>query len=119
MTDEPRILTGAETAQRRAEQAASAPGAAIDICAYAGCGDRARYGPFCGYHRLEPETIGVAHQLTEDDYDRIRAAVESKAAPLFLVAMNWLASQQLGRMGIELPAFEDREQPATAVGDEQ
>lgn len=103
MTDDTRILTDAETATRRAEQASSAPGAAITTCAVPRCPRIARYGDWCVEHRPEPGVrVGVAAHLTNDDYAAIRADVETQAAPLFVLAMDWLASQQLARMGIEL-----------------
>lgn len=102
--NESRILTDAETATRRAEQAKSGPGRAISTCAVPRCPKIAHNGEFCEDHRPRPGVrVGVAAHLTNDDYASIRAEVDAKAAPLFLIALNWLAGQQLTRMGIELP----------------
>jgi hypothetical protein len=102
--DETRILTDAETTRRRAEQAASAPGRAITTCAVPRCPRVAHHSEFCDEHRPQPGVrLGVAAHLTNEDYAAIRDEVDAKAAPLFLIAMDWLTTQQLATIGIELP----------------
>lgn len=100
--DETRILTDDESRRRRAEQASSAPGAAVSLCAWRDCQHLASYGPFCRDHhyQLTPVDAVAARDLTATELAHIRADVEAKAAPLFLLAMDWLVRGQLANLGI-------------------
>lgn len=102
MSDEPRILTDDETRRRRAEQASAAPGAAVTICAWQGCNHLADHGPLCREHhrRIVPLEAVATLDLTDAELDQVRADVEAKAAPLFLLAMDWLVRGQLAQLGI-------------------
>lgn len=103
--DDPRILTDDESYERRSQQAASIGPRTISLCAEPGCPRAAAWGPWCGDHRpAAGPRIGVAHDLTGDQYDAIRAEVNAKAAPLFLLAMDFILRKQLANLGVELPA---------------
>lgn len=100
--DEPRILTDDETRRRRAEQASSAPGAAVTLCAWQGCNRLADHGPLCRDHhrQIVPLEAVATLDLTDDELDQVRVDVEAKAAPLFLLAMDWLVRGQLAQLGV-------------------
>lgn len=102
--DEPRILTEDETYLRRAQQASHIGPKTIDLCAWRDCPNAADYGPFCANHR-QP-TIGTATlDLDKDQLAAITAQVEADAAPLFVIAMNWIARQELTRLGVTLDSL--------------
>lgn len=103
MTDEIHILTDDESYQRRSQQASSLGPRTIDICAENGCGRAARNGPWCEDHRQAAGPRIVTAELTDHDIATIRAEVNAKAAPLFLIAMDWILRGQLAREGVELP----------------
>lgn len=102
MADEPRILTDDETRWRRSEQASGAPGAAVTLCAWRDCHRLASHGPLCRDHHRQIAGAGhvIAHDLTPDELGRVRADVEAKAAPLFLLAMDWIVRGQLANLGV-------------------
>lgn len=110
MTDEPRILTDDETYRLRREQASGVGAKIVALCAYAGCPRAAANSPWCAEHRprFAPDigSVVVAHDLTEDEYITLRGHVEADAAPLFVLAMNWIAGQQVARLGVGLDAIE-------------
>lgn len=101
---ETRILSEEESVARRTERANNSPGRPITMCNQPGCPHLAHYGPRCANHRQPagPRLV-VAGDLTDEELDAIRAEIDAKAAPLFLLAMDWLTRQQLGRLGVELP----------------
>lgn len=101
--DESRILTDAETYQRRREQASSDGPKTIEVCADDGCGRAANHGPWCDDHRRAAGPRLVVAELTAAEIAELRAEVNAKAAPLFLIAMDWILRQQLAREGVELP----------------
>jgi hypothetical protein len=103
MTDDTRILTDDESRQRRAEQASSAPGRAVSLCAEPACRRAAHWGPWCDDHRPSTGPRLVTAELTNDEIAQIRAEVNAKAAPLFLIAMDWILRRQLAQEGVELP----------------
>jgi hypothetical protein len=72
------------------------------MCARIGCPRAANYGPYCDEHRQPGPANVVAGELTDAELDAIRAEVDAKAAPLFLIALDWILGQQLTRLGIEL-----------------
>lgn len=114
--DEPRILTEDESYRRRAEQASAAPGAAVTLCAWQGCHRLADHGPLCRDHhrRIVPVETVATLELTDAELAQVRADVEAKAAPLFLLAMDWLVRGQLAQLGVpELagPVTISREEP--------
>jgi hypothetical protein len=74
------------------------------MCADPGCPRAAHWGAWCDDHRPPPTHIGVAHNLTADDMEAIRAEVDAKAGPLFLLAMDWILRKQLATIGLELAA---------------
>lgn len=100
--DEPRILTDDESYQRRSQRGNRGGPREVALCAEPGCPRASSWGPFCGDHRpAAGPRIGIAHDLTADEYDTIRAEVDAKAAPLFLLAMDWIVRQQLAELGVE------------------
>lgn len=56
--------------------------------------------------RAAPVATVVPHQLTDDDYATLRAQVEADATPLFVLAMNWIARQQVAHLGVTLDTLE-------------
>lgn len=103
MIDEPRILTEDESYQRRSEQASGVGPTTISLCAELGCPRAARWGPFCDEHRPHVERVIAAPNLTDAELDNLRTRVSAEAAPLFVIAWNWIARQQMARIGIALP----------------
>lgn len=103
MTGEPRILTDDESYQRRSQRASSIGPRTIDVCMHDVCGRPAQNGPWCDTHRPAAGPRLVTAELTADEIDAIRTEVNAKAAPLFLIAMDWLLRGQLAREGVELP----------------
>ena len=101
--DEPRILTDDETYQRRREHAAHVGPRTIELCAHHECGRAAHWGPWCDQHRQAAGPRLVTAELTDTEIATIRAEVNAKAAPLFLIAMDWILRGQLAREGVELP----------------
>ena len=102
--DEPRILTDEESHRRRAESASAGPGAAVTLCAWSGCNRLADHGPLCrGHHRqvATPDSVATL-DLTDDELAAVKADVEAKAAPLFLLAMDWLVRGQLAELGVAI-----------------
>jgi hypothetical protein len=101
---EPRILTDDESYRRRREAASSMGPKTVAVCAHPGCPTIANWGPYCDDHR-RPRVVGdsVARPLTREEIDAVRAQVEADAAPLFLIAVNWLAREQMARIGIGAP----------------
>ncbi len=103
-----RILTAEESAQRRSERAAHNGAPIITLCAETGCPRAAFHGPWCGEHRplrAEPG-VAVAHDLTREELAALRAQVEADAAPIFVIAMNWIARQQVAQLGMTPASFE-------------
>lgn len=99
-----RLLTGQESARRRSERASGNGATIVTLCAEAGCPRAASHGPWCGDHRplrQAPEpTVAVAHDLTREDIGALRSQVEADAAPLFVIAMNWVARQHIAQLGL-------------------
>lgn len=111
--DESRILTDQESANRRSQTANSGPGRSIAMCARSGCPRAANYGPYCDDHRQPGPGVVTALDLTDEELDAVRAEVDARAAPLFLIAMDWILGRQLTRLGIELaPITITVEEPA-------
>lgn len=117
-----RLLTGKESAQRRSERAASRGPNIVTLCGAPGCPRAAVHGPWCGDHRptrAEPATV-VAHDLDRDEIAALRHQVEADAAPIFVIAMNWIARQQVARLGVTLDSLASmgriRAEFATAEG---
>jgi len=104
---EPRILTDDETYRRRREHASTTGPKTIGLCAIRDCPHPANYGPFCPDHRRQyaPEPAVAAADLTGDDIAELRAQVEADAAPLFVIAMNWIARRQVERLGYDNDAL--------------
>lgn len=100
--DEPRILTDDETRRRRAEQASGAPGGAVSLCAWQGCNQLADHGPLCRDHhrRIVPLEAVATLELTDTELEQVKADVDAKAAPLFLLAMDWIVRGQLAQLGV-------------------
>lgn len=103
MTDETRILSGRESAQRRSEQAASGPRRSVVLCAEEGCPRAAAWGPYCNEHRRVGFQTLVAPDLSASELAEVKAKVAADAAPLFVLAIRWIAQQQMVRLGLELP----------------
>ena len=101
--DEPRILTDDETYQRRREHAAHTGPRTITLCANPDCRQPAHWGPWCDTHRPAAGPRLVTAELTDQEIATIRTEVNAKAAPLFLMAMDWILRGQLAREGVELP----------------
>jgi hypothetical protein len=99
-----RILTEDETAARRAQTARGGPDRSITMCVSPGCVRPALNSPWCPAHRTPGSRVLVRPDLSDEDIARITAEVEAKAAPLFVLAMDWIARQEMGRFGIALPA---------------
>lgn len=102
--DKPRILTEAETETRRNERASGTGHQTITVCAEPRCPDIAKWGPYCAWHSPAAPNVVVAHELTDTEISTIRADVEAKAAPLFLLAMDFILRAQLAQLGVELAA---------------
>lgn len=105
-----RLLTAQESARRRSERAASNGPTIVTLCAEPGCPRAAAHGPWCGEHRpatvrAEP-SVAVAHNLSRDELAALRHQVEADAAPLFVIAMNWIARQQVAHLGVGLDSIE-------------
>lgn len=100
MTDEPRILTDDESYSRRREHASGMGPKTIELCAWKNCDRPAFNGPLCPTHRQPQLTNVIAAELTPTEITDLQQQVEADAAPLFVLAMNWLAGQQLARLGI-------------------
>jgi hypothetical protein len=105
-----RLLTAQETARRRSERAASNGPAIVTLCAEPGCPRAAAHGPWCGEHRpirraFEPTTT-VAFDLDRDQIAALRQQVEADAAPIFVIAMNWIARQRVAHLGVSLDSLE-------------
>lgn len=105
-----RTLTAAESAQRRSERASGRGPTIVTLCAEAGCPRAASHGPWCGEHRPlrtapEPATV-VAFDLDRDQIAALRQQVEADAAPIFVIAMNWIARQQVAQLGMTPASFE-------------
>lgn len=112
MTDDTRILTDIESASRRSQMANSGPGRSIAMCARSACPRAANYGPYCDEHRQPGPASVTAGDLTDAELEQVRAEVDAKAAPLFLLAMDWILRRQLDHLGIELaPVAITLEQP--------
>lgn len=110
MTDTGRILTDQESARLRSERAAHNGAPIITLCAEPGCPRAASHGPWCGEHRplalrAEPN-VAIAHDLDRDQIAAIRQQVEDDAAPLFVIAMSWIARQHVAQLGITPASFE-------------
>lgn len=101
--DEPRILTEDESYLRRSEQASGVGPTTISLCVEHGCPRAARWGPYCDEHRPHVERVIAAPNLTDAELENLRAKVSADAAPLFVIAWNWIARQQMARIGIALP----------------
>lgn len=105
--DEPRILTEDETYARHSQQAAGNGPGIVALCAAAGCPRAAAGGPWCVQHRPRPEPgLQVVGDFTPDEYAAIGAQVEADAAPLFVLAMSWIARQQLANLDLTVDSFE-------------
>lgn len=101
MTDEPRILTENESYLRRYQQASHVGPKIVTPCTEPGCNRAATNGPVCWEHRQRTSsTTVVTPHLTTDDIEALRAQVAADAAPLFVIAVNWLARQQMARLGV-------------------
>lgn len=105
-----RLLTGQESARRRSERASGNGATIVTLCAEAGCPRAASYGPWCGDHRpatvrAEP-SVAIAHDLDRDEIAALRQQVEADAAPLFVIAMSWIARQQVAHLGLTAQSFE-------------
>jgi hypothetical protein len=103
-----RVLTAEESAQRRSERAANRGPAIVTLCSAPGCPKAVSHGPWCGDHRprqAEP-TITVVHDLSPDEYAALAAQVEADAAPIFVIAMSWIARQRVAHLGVTLDSLE-------------
>lgn len=71
----------------------------VVLCSAPDCPRTASYGPYCVAHRGRHETPpgAVAVELTDEELDIIRDQVEADAAPLFLIAMQFIAAQEVSR----------------------
>lgn len=99
--DEPRILTDDESYLRRSQRASAAGPKTVELCAIRDCPRAANNGPFCPDHRrvyAPGQTTAV--DLDEEQLEDIRRQVEADAAPLFVIAMNWVLRQRMASMGI-------------------
>lgn len=105
-----RLLTGKESAQRRSERAASRGPTIVTLCGEPGCPRAAVHGPWCGEHRptrrTEPAATVIAHDLNRDEIASLRQQVEADAAPIFVLAMNWIARQRFAHLGIDFDMLE-------------
>jgi hypothetical protein len=107
-----RTLTAEESAQRRSERASSRGPTIVTLCSWSGCPRAASHGPWCGEHRpvrpapAEPP-LAVAHDLTREDIAALRAQVEADAAPIFVIAMSWIARQQIAHLGVTADSLEE------------
>lgn len=80
----------------------------VVLCSRSGCRKAASYGPHCQdhrnrRHRSAPRPSLQVAVLTAAEIAALQTKVAADAAPLFLVAMSWIATQQMHRMGMELP----------------
>lgn len=105
-----RLLTGRESAQRRSERAASRGATIVTLCGAPGCPRAAVHGPWCGDHRparrAEPAATVIAHDLDRDEIAALRQQVEADATPIFVIAMNWIARQQIAHLGVTVDSIE-------------
>lgn len=106
--NEPRILTDNETYARRRQQASSVGGKVVALCAAPGCPRAAANSPWCIEHRPTTTSVPIwpARDFSEDEYAALRAQVETDAAPLFVIAMSWIARQRVAHLGITLDSLE-------------
>jgi hypothetical protein len=102
MTDETRILTEDESYLRRAEQAGGGGPTTITLCAEPACPRAARWGPHCDEHRPHVERVIAAPNLTDTELAELKTRVETEAAPLFVIAWNWIARQQADELAVRL-----------------
>lgn len=103
MSDEPRILTEDESYLRRSQQASHVGPKVISPCAEPGCTRAANNGALCWEHKQPAISVPVvAQHLSPAELEALRAQVAADAAPLFVIAVNWLARQQMARLGINV-----------------
>lgn len=97
-----RILTDDETYRRRSERASNVGPKTIELCAIRDCRRAANNGPFCPDHRrlYTPDLGAVTAEFSPGELDAIKAQVEADAAPLFVIALNWVLRQRLTELGI-------------------
>lgn len=105
--DDPIILDEAERARRLAADARKT-GDIVIMCSEAGCPRAASWGPWCQQHRPPaappPHGWTATTDLTDVEIAEVAREVEEKAAPLFILAMDFIARRQVARMGLELEA---------------
>jgi hypothetical protein len=109
MTADITLLGEAERTRRLAADASSNPAnRTVTMCSEADCPRAASGGPWCRQHRPPaappPEGWSASGDLTAAQLAEVAREVEEKAAPLFLLAMEFIARQQIARMGLELEA---------------
>lgn len=99
--DEPRILDPDETYLRRAQRASHMGPKNHRDLRHTRLHPRRRLGPTV--HRPPTPRCHTRYRrvdLSPTELETVRAQVETDAAPLFVLAVNWIASQQLTRLGI-------------------
>jgi hypothetical protein len=77
----------------------------VELCGWEDCRDVAHARGLCRrhYYRVslpprtlaEPVAVGIAHDLSREEIAQIRAEVEERAIPLFVLALNWCATEAL------------------------
>lgn len=87
----------------------------VVICSTPGCGEVARYHTWCIEHAPPPPPrpkrawaprVSSAPDLTDAEYAELRARVAADAAPLFLLAMQFILGQQVRALAEEAAALE-------------
>lgn len=79
----------------------------VNICLWGDCHLVAAYGDFCFEHREPPgPRLAATPRLSDVDYARLRVQVAADAAPLFLLAMNFLLSREVQALAEEAAALE-------------
>lgn len=79
----------------------------VTLCAEPDCGRAARWDSYCVEHAPRPPLVTpFSHDLSDAEYAQLRARVAADAAPLFLLALQFLLGQQVQAIVEEALALE-------------
>lgn len=79
----------------------------VILCAEPGCPRAAAYRSRCIEHSATPPRVtSIAHDLSDAEYAKLRAQVAADAAPLFLLALQFILGRQVKTIVDEALALE-------------